>query len=171
MAKKQMTKEQWMQAARKIVGEYLTRNDGCFDAEMHAKLVDCSFGKEKNAAAIMAADGHGQSNGESSISIEFETLQWQVNERGGIHGGAIAGMFDTAFGVVANFVSIAAGGNEAATADMHISYLRPVDFGQHTIVTVYVVKQGRSIIRLRAEMYCKESGKLVATGSGSWMPL
>lgn len=168
MADKTMTQEKWTQMARKIVGEYLTRNDGCFDAEMHAKLVDCSFGKEKRLAA---AGQQAEEGGESSISIEFETLQWQVNERGGIHGGAIAGMFDTAFGVVANFVSIAAGGNEAATADMHISYLRPVDFGQHTIVTVYVVKQGRSIIRLRAEMYCKESGKLVATGSGSWMPL
>ena len=77
-------------------------------------------------------------------------------------------MFDTAFGVVANFI---AGVNEATTVDMNISYVRPLDYGQHTIVTVYTVKTGRKIIRLRAEMVCKETGKLVATGVGTWMPL
>lgn len=168
MAKEQMTKEQWLQEAEKIVDGYLNRNDGCFDSEMHAQLVGCSFGKEKRLAA---AGQQVEEGGESSISIEFETLPWQINERGGIHGGAIAGMFDTAFGVVANFASIIAGGNEAATADMNISFLRPVEFEEHTIVTVYIVKTGRTIIRLRAEMVCKESGKLVATGVGSWIPL
>ena len=43
------------------------------------------------------------------VTYEFETQKWQINEKGGIHGGAIAGMFDTAFGVVANFT---AGENE-----------------------------------------------------------
>ena len=38
-------------------------------------------------------------------------------------------------------------------------------------MTVYVVKAGRSLIRLRAELACRETGKLAATGSGSWMPL
>ena len=54
---------------------------------------------------------------------------------------------------------------------MNISYVRPLDYGQHTTVTVYTVKTGRKIIRLRAEMVCKETGKLVATGVGTWMPL
>jgi len=61
--------------------------------------------------------------------------------------------------------------NEATTVDMNISYVRPLDYGQHTTVTVYTVKTGRKIIRLRAEMVCKETDKLVATGVGTWMPL
>lgn len=148
----EITKEQWEKKTEQIIGEYLSRNDGCFDAEMHARLCGYDFS-------------------EKSMSVEFETLPWQINERGGIHGGAIAGMFDTAFGVVANCTSILGGGNEAATADMNISFLRPVEYGEHTIVKVYVVKKGRTMIRLRAEMFCKESGKLVATGVGSWIPL
>lgn len=144
-----MDKANWEQNVKEIITGYLTRNDGCFDAEMHAKIVDYSYE-------------------EQTVSIEFETLKWQINERGGIHGGAIAGMFDTAFGVVANFV---AGVNEAATADMNVSFIRPLDFGQHPIIKVYIVKKGRSIIRLRAEMYCKETGKLIGASAGTWIPL
>ncbi len=144
-----MDKANWEQSIKEIITGYLTRDDGCFDAEMHAKLIDYSYE-------------------EQTVSIEFETLKWQINERGGIHGGAIAGMFDTAFGVVANFV---AGANEAATADMNVSYIRPLDFGQHPIIKVYIVKKGRSIIRLRAEMYCKETEKLIGASAGTWVPL
>lgn len=144
-----MDKKEWQQKIKTIIDGYLCRKDGCFDDQMHAALVDCNYE-------------------EQTATIEFETLKWQINERGGIHGGAIAGMFDAAFGVVANFV---AGENEAATADMSISYMRPVDYGQHTLVKIYIVKSGKTLIRLRAEMYCKETGKLVASGFGSWSPL
>ena len=132
-----MEKANWEQKVNEIITGYLSRGDGCFDAEMHAKL--CGYSYEE-----------------------------QINERGGIHGGAIAGMFDTAFGVVANFV---AGENEAATADMNVSFIRPVEYGEHPVITVYIVKKGRSIIRLRAEMFCKESGKLTAAAAGTWIPL
>ena len=91
-----------------------------------------------------------------------------MNEKGGIHGGAIAGMFDTAFGVVANFT---AGENEATTTDMTISFLRGVELGMELEMTVYIVKAGRSLIRQRAELKDAATGKLLATGSGSWMPL
>lgn len=144
-----MEKQEWLQSAERIISGYLTRQDGCFDDQMHAKLTACNYE-------------------EQTVTIEFETQKWQINERGGIHGGAIAGMFDTAFGVVADFI---AGENEATTVDMNISYVRPLDYGQHTAITVYTVKTGRRIIRLRAEMICRETGKLVAAGVGTWMPL
>ena len=174
-----MDKAQWESRARQVIDGYLDRNDGCFDAEMHAKLTACNYDQQK-------------------ISIEFETLKWQINERGGIHGGAIAGMFDTALGVVANFAAgtipvvqecsdqsvdspiaratQATGHNavrasEAATVEMNISYIRPVEFGQHTVIDTYIVKIGRTMIRLRGEMFCRESGKLVAAASGLWLPL
>lgn len=174
-----MEKANWEQKVKEIITGYLSRGDGCFDAEMHAKL--CGYSYE-----------------EQMISIEFETLKWQINERGGIHGGAIAGMFDTALGVVANFAAgtipvvqecsdqsvdspiaratQATGHNavrasEAATVEMNISYIRPVEFGQHTVIDTYIVKIGRTMIRLRGEMFCRESGKLVAAASGLWLPL
>ena len=77
-------------------------------------------------------------------------------------------MFDTAFGVVAN---LTAGENEATTTDMTVSYLRGVEMGMKLELTVYIVKAGRSLIRQRAELADAETGKLLATASGSWMPL
>ena len=76
--------------------------------------------------------------------------------------------FDTAFGVVANFT---AGDNEATTTDMTVSFLRGVDYGMEVYLTVYIVKAGRSLIRQRAELTDAATGKLLATASGSWMPL
>ena len=144
-----MTREQWEAEAKRVVDGYLERKDGHFDDTMCAHFHSCDFE-------------------EQSISIEFTTQPWQRNERDGIHGGAIAGMFDTAFGVVANFT---AGENEATTTDMTISFLRGVDYGMELEMTVYIVKAGRSLIRQRAELKDAATGKLLATGSGSWMPL
>ena len=144
-----MEKGQWEKRAEEIVNSYLNRKDGYFDDRM--------------AAAFWACDYERQ-----CVEIRFTTQEWQINERGGIHGGAIAGMFDTALGVVANFV---AGPNEAATADMQLSFIRPVEYGEHTIARIFIVKAGRTIIRLRGELYCEESGKLTATAVGSFIPL
>ena len=91
-----------------------------------------------------------------------------INPHGMIHGGAIAGMFDAAFGVVANFT---AGENEATTVDMSVSFLRGVDYGMELYLKVFIVKAGRSLIRQRAELTDAATGKLLATASGSWMPL
>lgn len=144
-----MEKEQWKKKAKEVVDSYLQRKDGCFDDMMQASFWDCDYE-------------------EQSVSIRFITQKWQINERGGIHGGAIAGMFDTALGVVANF---AAGENEAATADMQISFIRPLDYGQQAIAKIYLVKTGRTIIRLRGELFCEENGKLTASAVGSFIPL
>ena len=142
-------KQAWIQMVEEKSHHYLNLNDGGFDEMMHCHLVHCNYE-------------------EKSVTYAFPTQKWQVNEKGGIHGGAIAGMFDTAFGVVANFT---AGENEATTTDMTISFLRGVEFGMELEMTVYIVKAGRSLIRQRAELKDAATGKLLATGSGSWMPL
>ena len=144
-----MTKEQWEQEAKSVVDGYLERKDGHFDDTMCAHYHSCDYE-------------------EQSIAIEFTTQAWQRNERDDIHGGAIAGMFDTAFGVVAN---LTAGENEATTTDMTVSFLRGVEYGMELELTVYIVKAGRSLIRQRAELVDAATGKLLATASGSWMPL
>ena len=139
----------WIKKFEDKSNHYLNLDDGGFDENMRARFAGCSYE-------------------EQTISYEFETQHWQMNEKGGLHGGAIAGMFDTAFGVVANIV---AGDNEATTTDMNICFIRGIDIGQHCNIKVFIDKAGRSLIRLRAEMTCVETGKIVASGSGSWMPL
>ena len=142
-------KQAWINLVEEKSHHYLNLGDGGFDEMMKCSLKSCNYE-------------------EQSVTYAFPTLKWQINEKGGIHGGAIAGMFDTAFGVVANFT---AGENEATTTDMTISYLRGVDYGMELEMTVYIVKAGRSLIRQRAELKDAATGKLLATGSGSWMPL
>ena len=142
-------KHAWITLVEEKSRHYLNLGDGGFDEMMNVRLVGCNYE-------------------EKSVTYAFPTQKWQVNEKGGIHGGAIAGMFDTAFGVVANFT---AGENEATTTDMTISFLRGVELGMELEMTVYIVKAGRSLIRQRAELKDAATGKLLATGSGSWMPL
>lgn len=144
-----MGKEAWEQLVEEKSRHYLQLGDGGFDEKMQAHLVGCDYEAQ-------------------SVTYAFPTQSWQINEKGGIHGGAIAGMFDTAFGVVANFT---AGENEATTVDMTVSFLRGVEYGMELELTVYIVKAGRSLIRQRAELRQAGTGKLLATASGSWMPL
>lgn len=144
-----MEKQAWIQMVEEKSRHYLNLNDGGFDENMKCRLVGCNYE-------------------EQTVTYAFETQKWQINEKGGIHGGAIAGMFDTAFGVVANFT---AGENEATTTDMNLVFLRGVEYGMKLEMKVYIVKAGRSLIRQRAELYDAETGKLLASGSGSWMPL
>lgn len=141
-------KQAWLQLVREKSEHYLNLHDGGFDEKMRARLVSCDYENQ-------------------TVTYAFPTQTWQINEKGGIHGGAIAGMFDTAFGVVANFT---AGDNEATT-DMTVSFLRGVDFGMELHLKVFIVKAGRSLIRQRAELADAATGKLLATASGSWMPL
>lgn len=142
-------KQAWLQLVREKSQHYLNLHDGGFDERMQAQLESCDYE-------------------EQTVTYSFPTLTWQINEKGGIHGGAIAGMFDTALGVVANFT---AGENEATTTDMTISFLRGVEYGMRLRMKVYIVKAGRSLIRQRAELTDAATGKLLATASGSWMPL
>ena len=142
-------KEAWIKLVEEKSAHYLNLGDDGFDQRMQARLAECDYEAQ-------------------TVTYAFPTLPWQINEKGGIHGGAIAGMFDTAFGVVANFT---AGENEATTTDMTVSFLRGIDFGMELRLKVFIVKAGRSLIRQRAELTDAATGKLLATASGGWMPL
>lgn len=146
---REMEEMNWINSVEECVEHYLHLKDGGFDENMKAYYVGCNYQ-------------------ECSVTIGFETQGWQINERQAIHGGAIAGMFDTAMGTMANFI---AGKNEATTADMNLCFIRELELGQHCQIRVITVKAGRRLIRLRAEMICEETQKLIATGSGSWVPL
>ena len=142
-------KQQWIDLVTKKSEHYFNLGDGGFDEKMQAHLVSCDYEAQ-------------------TVTYAFPTQTWQINEKGGIHGGAIAGMFDAAFGVVANFT---AGENEATTTDMTVSFLRGVEYGMTLHLKVFIVKAGRSLIRQRAELTDAATGKLLATAGGSWMPL
>ena len=144
-----MNKKQWTKLAEEKSNHYLNLGNGGYDEHTKGFFKSCDYD-------------------ELCVTYGFQTQDWQINERGEIHGGVIAGMLDTTMGTVANFT---AGENESTTVDLMVSFMRVLKLGQEVEVKVYIVKAGRRAIRIRGEMYELESGKLIATGVGTWMPL
>ena len=142
-------REAWIKLVEEKSAHYLNLGDGGFDEKMRVHLVRCDYEAQ-------------------SVTYAFETQKWQINEKGGIHGGAILGMFDSAFGVVANFT---AGPNEATTTDMAVSFIRGVEYGMNLELTVYIVKAGRSLIRQGGVGVAAPRGTRGALPGGRWMPV
>jgi|GEM_PF-330549 len=138
-------KEIWLRRAQETSERYLAPGSD-FNGHMGCRLIDCSYA-------------------ESSFTFAFESMDWQRNDRGELHGGAIAGMFDTAFGVAAY---ITAGGPVTVTAELNISFLSAVSFGTDLRMRVIVLKAGKSLIRQRAELADGATGRLLAVAGGSW---
>lgn len=143
-----VNKDLWDKQIEATSNHYLNLGSG-FDAHMKGWFKSADFDNQ-------------------CVIYGFETQSWQVNERNEIHGGVIAGMFDTSMGTVANFI---AGENESTTVDFTVSFIRTLPLGAEVEVKNYVVKAGRRAIRIRGEMYDISNGKLIATSSGTWMPL
>lgn len=142
-----MNREQWEQDVCRFAEEY--KDHSPFDETLARELCGYDFEEQR-------------------ISYRFQTHPWQQNERGEIHGGIICSMFDSAVGTAAIY---AAGWKEAATTDLSVSFLRSLPGDSHAVVHTYIVKNGRTMIRLRAEMICEETGKPVASAYGNWLPL
>ena len=64
-------KQAWLQLVREKSEHYLNLHDGGFDEKMRARLVDCDYEAQ-------------------TVTYAFPAQDWQINEKGGIHGGAIA---------------------------------------------------------------------------------
>ena len=96
----------------------------------------------------------------SSDSVEFEFIvrNDMTNPVGMLHGAALSGMIDDCIGV--NFFVL---GLEYfyPTINLNIEFLSGAKEGETVLVKTRVVKQGRIIINLRAEVFNRE-GKIVA---------
>lgn len=103
---------------------------------------------------------------EQIADILFCTQDWEKNQRNEIHGGAIASMFDTAMGVTA---AVFEGSGSVSTADLQISFIRPFLSGAF-IFTTQITSIGKTLIRTTCVAREKQSGKIVATASGTFVP-
>ena len=82
------------------------------------------------------------------------------------HGGAIASMFDTAMGVTAAAYQ---GTGSVSTADLQVSFIRPFLSGAF-IFSTQITSLGKTLIRTTCVAREKQSGKIVATASGTFVP-
>ena len=104
---------------------------------------------------------------ESRVTVNrYNRFKWEENGRGEVHGGVVSAMLDTSMGITAvSFIQ-----QNVATADMSVSFIRPFS-GRQFLVTSEVIHIGRRLIRLNARATDEETGKLLATGTSSFMPL
>jgi uncharacterized protein (TIGR00369 family) len=96
--------------------------------------------------------------GNDASSIEIVVSDNTVNARGAFHGGVAYTLCDMA--CYTALLSQLADGENAATHDIHVSLLRAAQRGDHVVVTGKVIKRGRSIAFMEAEIHCK--GELLA---------
>lgn len=102
---------------------------------------------------------------EMTSVVRYAVKEWELNQRGDVHGGAVAAMFDTAMGMT----SVAFSGNPVATADLNISYIRPFS-GQSFLFESKIHNLGRMMIRLHCVAKDEETGKTLATATSTFVP-
>lgn len=103
--------------------------------------------------------------GTATLSLQITNDLKQNN--GVVHGGAIASLIDsaTAFAII----SVLPPDEKATTADLTISYLRPLKEGRaHS--TARVLRAGRRLIVVSAELV-DDAGKLIATALTTYIKI
>jgi uncharacterized protein (TIGR00369 family) len=103
--------------------------------------------------------------GTATLSLQITNDLKQNN--GVVHGGAIASLIDsaTAFAII----SVLLPDEKATTADLTISYLRPLREGRaHS--TARVLRAGRRLIVVSAELV-DDAGKLIATALTTYIKI
>lgn len=98
-----------------------------------------------------------------AIAFEFTVRRDMTNPAGMLHGGGMAGMIDDCIGV--NFFIL---GLEYfyPTINLNIDFLSGAKEGENVLVKTQVMKQGKTIINLRAEVV-NQNGKLLALATSN----
>ncbi len=121
---------------------------------------------EHRMNAMLAPEVCGYDKEKMTSTIRFEKKEWEQNQRGELHGGAVAAMFDTAMGVsVAAFSE-----NDVTTADLSMSYIRPFR-GQAFRFESEVIHLGRTLVRVSSKAYDEATGKCLASATSNFVRL
>ncbi|MDR1214551.1 MAG: PaaI family thioesterase [Propionibacteriaceae bacterium] len=107
-------------------------------------------------------DTFAQPEGPAALGITAEHL----NPNGGVHGGVIATLVDTAMGVAAR--DGLGDGRHVATVSLTINYLNPAVVGDVLLVTPEVSRIGRRLIFTGAEVVRSSDQVIIAQAIGSF---
>jgi uncharacterized protein (TIGR00369 family) len=102
-----------------------------------------------------------------TATLGFDIRDDLKQNNGVVHGGAIASLIDTATAFA--IISLLPPTEQATTADLTISYLRPLKQGRARS-TARVIRAGRRLIVVSAEMV-DDDGKLVATALTTYIKI
>ena len=97
------------------------------------------------------------------MELEFLIRPEMANPTGLLHGGMQCGLMDDCIGITSTTL-----GYEGfpISIDFHVDFLGKVKVGEKVRVTGNVVREGRNIIHMTAEIY-DLNGKLIAAGNSN----
>lgn len=102
--------------------------------------------------------------GRGTAVVEMAAGEDVQNALGIVHGGATAGLCDTAMGIAVRSL-----GAIPTTVEMKLNYLSPGPVGERLRAVGKVIKEGRTIIVAEGEIYCNE--RLIAKSMGTYFDL
>ena len=95
---------------------------------------------------------------ENSVEFQFEVRKEMTNPVGMLHGGVISGMIDDCMGVTFFILGLE---YFYPTINLNVEFFSSAKEGETVTVQTKVVKKGRTIINLKAEMMNEEQ-KVIA---------
>jgi acyl-CoA thioesterase len=105
--------------------------------------------------------------GSGTATLAVNVRKDLTQNRGVVHGGAIASLIDTATAFA--ILSLLAPGERVSTVDLTISYLRPVSRGRLRAVAT-VVRAGRRLFVVSADVFDAD-GTLATTALSTYIKL
>ncbi|MGI6029267.1 MAG: PaaI family thioesterase [Candidatus Heteroscillospira sp.] len=122
-------------------------------AEFKEKLEDIVSPERWGAMPMVCAELRPQliscDQDKLELVLAFDTKDWMGNPVRWLHGGIMAIMFDNGMFVLPYYF---AGGVFTPTVTMDINYLRPAPLVGRVYMHVRVIKPGRSLVHVHAEI-------------------
>jgi acyl-coenzyme A thioesterase 13 len=101
---------------------------------------------------------------EKSIEFQFLVRKDMTNPVGMLHGGVSSGMIDDCVGI--NFFILALD-YFYPTINLNVEFFNPAFEGETVVVKTQVVKQGKTIINIKADVINETTQKLVAQATSN----
>ncbi len=117
------------------------------NARLKLRLADCSIGEKGK-----------------KVSYLYDAEEWGLNPYGGVHGGVICSLFDTGMGIGA----VALSGKMVSTADISVSYLKPMN-GKQFRFDIEYTNVGKRMIRCIGKAVDTATGVVCATAMASFV--
>lgn len=99
----------------------------------------------------------------SSVSFQFIVRKEMTNPVGMLHGGVIAAMIDDCIGVTSFIMGLE---YFYPTINIYVDYFNPTNEGKTVLVRTQVVKKGKTIINMKAEVL-NDRQKLLAQATSN----
>ncbi|RZC34019.1 4HBT domain containing protein, partial [Asbolus verrucosus] len=137
-------------------------------------LIDASVVKRGDPLAFLQAEIKNKATGdlriisigEGKLKAELKVDDGHTNPMGGLHGGMSATLVDTlsTFALMSKLGEIGPNARHVSV-DIHMSYLKGAKVGDEILIEAGVVRSGKSVAFLEAEIRNKATGDLLVKAS------